>query len=164
MIAWIFAKEEYTGLYHRYFSEFISEWFKNGKDLIDSISAMISPYAEKGPMKFCTYEEFETGVSTLKEFSLLRAESIDGQLNGRIGSTSGAQQSDELIDAGDVQGEFPTDSDGQTPRINGNPSGAGLQSVAGQSENPASTWIWTTASAGVLTAGIAFALVFRRRK
>lgn len=105
MIAWIFSSEEYTELYHRYFSEFISEWFESGnfENMIDSVSSMISPYIEKDPSKFCTYEEFETGVSNLKEFCLLRAESVEGQLNGHIGSTSDTQQSGELVDAGDLQ-------------------------------------------------------------
>ena len=105
MIAWIFANEEYTELYHQYFAEFISEYFDSGyfEEMIDSVSAMIAPYVEKDPTKFCTYEEFETGVSTLKEFCLLRAESITGQINGTIGSTSSTQSNDTLIDAGDLQ-------------------------------------------------------------
>lgn len=105
MIAWIFESEEYTELYHRYFSEFLSAWFKSGsfENLIDDVFSMISPYVEKDPTKFCTYEEFEKGVSTFKEFCFLRSESIEGQLCGNIGSTSAAQKSSELIDAGDLQ-------------------------------------------------------------
>lgn len=105
MIAWIFADEEYTELYHRYLSELISEFFNSGdfENMIDGVYDMISPYVEKDPTKFYTYEEFKTGVSTLKEFCLLRAESIEGQLNGSISSTAGAGQSDELVDAGDLQ-------------------------------------------------------------
>ena len=105
MIAWIFENEKYTELYHQYFSEFISEYFDSGyfEEMIDSVSAMIVPFVEKDPTKFCTYEEFETGVSTLKEFCLLRAESITGQLDGTIGSTSSTQSNDTLIDAGDIQ-------------------------------------------------------------
>lgn len=45
---------------------------------------MISPYLEKDPTKFCTYEEFKEGITTLKEFCTLRAESIHGQLDGSI--------------------------------------------------------------------------------
>ncbi len=105
MIAWIFANEEYTERYHRYFSEFLSEWFDNGtfENMIDGVFAMISPYVEKDPTKFCTYEEFITGVSTLRKFCLLRAESIKGQLNGTIGSTSETQKKETLIDADDLQ-------------------------------------------------------------
>ena len=60
-------------------------------------------YVEKDPTKFCTYNEFKTGIYTLKEFCLLRAESISGQLDGTIGSTSDTQESDTLIDAGEMQ-------------------------------------------------------------
>ena len=105
MIAWIFADEEYTELYHKYFSEFIEEYFESGyfETMIDEVSAMIAPYVEKDPTKFCTYEEFETGISTLREFCLLRAESVRAQLDGSIGTTSDSQESDTLIDAGDLQ-------------------------------------------------------------
>ncbi|MDO4311938.1 MAG: CotH kinase family protein [Eubacteriales bacterium] len=104
MIAWIFADETYTDLYHEYFAEFISEYFDSGyfSEMIDTVSSMIAPYVESDPTKFCTYEEFETGISTLKEFCLLRAESINGQLDGAIGSTSDTQSSDTLIDAGSL--------------------------------------------------------------
>ncbi len=96
MLAWIFNNEEYTKLYHQYFAEFISEYFDSGyfADMIDSVSEMISPYVEKDPTKFCTYEEFKTGSSTLKEFCLLRAQSVSGQLDGSIPSTSDEQSQD----------------------------------------------------------------------
>lgn len=105
MIAWIFNNEEYTELYHKYFSEFITSYFDSGyfAEMIDSVNAMISPYVEKDPTKFCTYEEFEKGIATLKEFCLLRAESISGQLEGTIGATSDTQKSETLIDTGDLQ-------------------------------------------------------------
>lgn len=105
MIAWIFASDEYTELYHKYFSEFISKYFDSGyfEEIIDSVKAMISPYVEKDPTKFCTYDEFEKGIDTLKEFCLLRAESVSCQLDGTIGSTSDTQKADTLIDAGDIQ-------------------------------------------------------------
>lgn len=105
MIAWIFANEEYTELYHQYFSEFISDYFDSGKftEMIDSVKAMISPYVEDDPTKFCTTDEFETGIDTLKEFCLLRAESIRGQLNGSIGSTSDTQDESTFVDTGDLE-------------------------------------------------------------
>lgn len=104
MLAWILENQEYTDLYHRYFAEFIVEYFDSGyfEEMFDNVSSMIAPYVEKDPTKFCTYEEFETGTSTLREFCLLRAESISGQLNGTIGSTSDTQSTDTLIDAGEM--------------------------------------------------------------
>lgn len=105
MLAWIFSSEEYTEMYHQYFSQFISEYFDSGyfEEMMDTVSSMIAPYVEKDPTKFCTYEEFNTGISTLKEFCLLRAQSINGQLNGTIGSTSETQSEDTLIDAGNIE-------------------------------------------------------------
>ena len=103
MLAWIFSDEEYTELYHAYFAEFISSFFDSGyfEQIMDDVYELISPYVEKDPTKFCTYDEFVTGFNTLKEFCLLRAESITGQLNGTIPSTSEGQQEDpsSLIDA-----------------------------------------------------------------
>ena len=70
---------------------------------MEQVSSMIAPYVEKDPTKFCTYEEFEKGVATLKEFCMLRAESVCDQLEGKIGATSETQEADTLIDAGDMQ-------------------------------------------------------------
>ncbi len=105
MLSWIFENEEYTKLYHQYFSEFIDIYFENGyfENMIDNIKKMISPYVEKDPTKFCTFEEFEKGISTLCEFCILRAESVSDQLNGTISATSENRESDTLVDAGDLQ-------------------------------------------------------------
>ena len=126
MIAWIFNNEEYTQLYHKCFSEFITSYFDSGyfAEMIDNVNAMISPYVEKDPTKFCTYEEFEKGIATLKEFCLLRAESISGQLDGTIGATSDTQKSETLIDAGDLQindmGSMGNTMGGGKDKFNGN--------------------------------------------
>ncbi|MCR5344966.1 MAG: CotH kinase family protein [Lachnospiraceae bacterium] len=106
MIAWIFNNEEYLELYHQYFSEFIEEYFESGyvSELIDSTYEMIASYVESDPTKFCTYEEFTEGVAALKEFCELRAESVRGQLDGIIPSTSEGQSADKsaFIDASDL--------------------------------------------------------------
>ncbi len=106
MIAWIFNDEEYTEMYHQYFAEFLTTCFESGyfAELVDSTTELIAPYVEKDPGKFCTYDEFVKGVATIKEFCLLRAESVDGQLKGTIPSTSEAQASDRstLVDASTI--------------------------------------------------------------
>lgn len=105
MLAWIFNNEEYTQMYHEYFKEFITEIFDSGvfSDIMDSTKELISPYVEADPTKFCTYDEFITGIDTLKEFCLLRAESVTGQLEGTIGSTTEEQQSNEnFVDASGI--------------------------------------------------------------
>lgn len=111
MLAWIFNNEEYTEMYHRYFQEFLDSHFADGsfsnsyfEEMISSVKEMIAPYVEKDPTKFCSYEEFEKGSDTLKQFCLLRAESIRGQLAGTIPSTSEGQQQDKtaLVDASGI--------------------------------------------------------------
>lgn len=96
MLAWIFSDEEYTELYHEALSEFIANYFESGYfgEEIDRVTALISPYVEKDPTKFCTYDEFTEGAAALKEFCTLRAESVRGQLDGTIPSTSDAQSED----------------------------------------------------------------------
>ena len=99
IIDWIFSSEEYTELYHQYFAEFIEQ--TDFAQLIDTTAALIAPYVEKDPSKFYTYADFEKGVAVMREFCLLREESVQGQLDGVIPSTSSGQksQSATLVDA-----------------------------------------------------------------
>ncbi len=104
MAAWIFSDEKYTALYHQYYSEFLQSAQEGLADTIAQTAALIAPYVEKDPTKFCTMEEFETGVDTLQTFCALRLESIHGQLEGTIPSTTDGQQQDSssLIDASGI--------------------------------------------------------------
>ena len=102
MVAWIFADETYTQLYHQYFSEFLEQ--VDLSQMIRETETLIAPYVEKDPTKFCTYEEFETGVDAIEQFCELRAESVKGQLEGTIPSTTDGQSADDanLVDASDL--------------------------------------------------------------
>lgn len=106
MLAWIFDNEEYTELYHQYFGSFISGYVDSGyfEEQIEKTIALIAPYVEQDPTKFCTFEEFETGSAALKAFCLLRAESVKGQLSGEIPSTAEGQRQDgsALVSADDL--------------------------------------------------------------
>lgn len=92
MIAWIFSSEEFLARYHEVFAEYMT-YFNSGEfaEMFDNAVGLISPYVEKDPTAFCTFEEFIKGSGELREFCLLRAESITGQLNGDIARTSEAQ-------------------------------------------------------------------------
>lgn len=96
MVGWIFSDESYTELYHGYYNAFIEKFFDSGwlEKLIDDTAELIAPYVEKDPTKFCTYEAFLTGVDTIQTYCLLRAESVRGQLDGTIPSTSEGQSAD----------------------------------------------------------------------
>ena len=99
MVAWIFDSEEYTQQYHELFSEFLGS--VDISELVTETAALIDEYVEKDPTKFCTYEEFEKCVAAIKEFCTLRTESVLGQLDGSIPSTTDGQSSDSssLVDA-----------------------------------------------------------------
>ena len=107
MVAWIFQDESYTRLYHQYFSQFLTDFFDSGvlEERIDATAALLAPYVQQDPTKFCTYEEFQTAAETLKEFCSLRAQSIAGQLAGTIPATSEGQAADSsaLIDAAGLE-------------------------------------------------------------
>lgn len=102
MAGWIFSSDEYTEMYHEYFDEFLAE--VDITAIIDNAYGLISEYVEKDPTKFCTYEEFEKGVEVLLSFCQLRSESVKGQLDGTIPSTSEGQNADNsaLIDASSI--------------------------------------------------------------
>ena len=114
MVAWIFDSEEYTARYHELYAEFIETVFDSGwfEEELDRVTALIDSYVEADTNGFFTYDQFQTGVKALREFCLLRAESITGQLNGTIPSTSAGQTADSsaLVDASSVSlsdmGEF----------------------------------------------------------
>ena len=101
MQAWIFSDETYTQQYHQLFETFLDT--VECQSIIEETKQLIAPYVEQDPSKFCTYEEFETGVDALKSFCTLRAQSARGQLSGTIPSTSEGQSDDAaLVDTGDL--------------------------------------------------------------
>lgn len=102
MVGWIFSNDEYTEMYHEYFAEFLAE--VDITEIIDNAYRLIAEYVEKDPTKFCTYEEFEKGVDTLRAFCQLRSESVKAQLDGTIPSTTEGQNEDNsaLIDASSI--------------------------------------------------------------
>lgn len=102
MVGWIFSNETYTEMYHKKFSDFLAS--VNITEIIDNAYGLISEYVEKDPTKFCTYEEFEKGVKSLRTFCQLRTESVKGQLEGTIPSTTEGQNKDAsaLIDVSEI--------------------------------------------------------------
>ncbi len=106
MIAQLFANEEYLARYHSYLQVLMDEYFADGKfeARIDELDAMIRTYVENDPTAFCTYEQYQKAVETFKTLGNLRAQSIQGQLDGTVPSTTQGQKQkpDALIDAGGV--------------------------------------------------------------
>lgn len=78
MVNWIFESEEYTQQYHQYFSSFLNS--VDIVDIIDHAYDLIKDYVAKDPTAFYSYDEFELGVETIRQFCELRSESISMQL------------------------------------------------------------------------------------
>ncbi|GHU86688.1 hypothetical protein FACS189476_00330 [Spirochaetia bacterium] len=90
----LLADEGYLEKYHQLFGGFIRSYFDSGNFVksLDRTVALISPFVEKDPSAFCTYNDFLAAQKVLREFCLLRAESVKGQLEGTIASTNEGQQ------------------------------------------------------------------------
>ena len=85
MWSWILSDESYTELYHQYFEEFLG--MVDVQAIIDNAYNLIKSYVAKDPTAFYSYEQFETGVATMRQFCALRSESIFMQLeNGTTAS------------------------------------------------------------------------------
>lgn len=102
----LMKNNEYYAQYHAYFDHLISAYFESGyfESFVEETREMIAPYVEKDPTAFCSYEDFLLGVDTLKNFCLLRAESVRGQLEGTIPSTIAGQMEgkENFVDASSV--------------------------------------------------------------
>ncbi len=92
----LMKNSEYFAKYHEYFDMLISEYFESGyfAEFMAKEKTLISPYVEKDPTAFCSYDDFLLGFDTLTEFCNLRAESVRGQLDGKIPATIRGQQED----------------------------------------------------------------------
>ena len=101
---WIVSNENYLETYHSIFDSLISGYFESGKfeSEIDSLYEMLYPYVEKDPSAFYSADEFTTAYKTMKEFCLLRAESIRLQLNGNLSTKSDEQDSSNQVDASGI--------------------------------------------------------------
>ena len=101
---WIISNENYLETYHSIFDSLISGYFESGKfeAEIDSLYEMLYPYVEKDPSAFYSADEFTTAYKTMKEFCLLRAESIRLQLNGNLSTKSDEQDSSNQVDASGI--------------------------------------------------------------
>lgn len=123
MLNWIFENEEYTELYHQYFAELLNRVDIQG--MIDNTYDLIQSYVEKDPTAFYTYEEFELGVETLRQFCSLRSESISMQLeNGETTENMGYADASAitLSDMGSMngsRGDFGGDMPDRSERTDG---------------------------------------------
>lgn len=107
LLAQLFAVPEYLAAYHTYLQQLLDSYFANGaiEAKIAQLDALISPYVAADPSKFCTEADYHTAVSALTTLCSLRAQSVQGQLNGTVPSTTAGQTAnpEQLISAETLQ-------------------------------------------------------------
>jgi len=107
LINQLLTNPEYREKYHTYLQELMTNYFADGKweAKIEQLDALISDYVQNDQTAFCTFEEYKTAVETFKTLGNLRYQSIQGQLNGSIPSTTEEQSAnpEKLISAGDLR-------------------------------------------------------------
>ena len=99
----VLQNEEYKARYHEYYNKLVNEYLYGGKfeETYNRIAGQIDELVKTDPNSMYTYGEYLKGIEVLYDAVMLRAESIEGQLDGTIPSTSEGQEADssKLVDA-----------------------------------------------------------------
>ncbi len=102
----VLENDEYKARYHEYYSRLVNEYLYGGKfdETYNRIRTQIDSLVETDPNAMISYEDYIKGVDVFYDAIMLRAESIKGQLDGTIPSTSEGQKADssELIDSSGI--------------------------------------------------------------
>ena len=135
----LLENEEYLARYHAYLQQLVDEYVNGGRfdEVYDRIRNQIDSLVETDPTAFYPYDEYQTAAELLYETVKLRAESIDGQLDGTIPSTDEGQRQDSasLIDASHIDlaamGKFSmggsSDFKGRSDRMGSRPERDGVK-------------------------------------
>ena len=102
----LLENEEYLARYHEYLNELVENYVNGGEfeKTYERIRSQIDSLVETDPTAFYTYEEYEKAAQMLCQVVQLRADSVQGQLDGTIPSTDDGQKEDSssLIDGSDI--------------------------------------------------------------
>lgn len=103
----LLENEDYLSRYHEYLQQLTQEYVFGGRfeTVYQRIRSQIDALVKTDPSAFYTYEEYEAGAEMLYQTVILRAESIEGQINGTIPATDEGQRADSanLVDASEVE-------------------------------------------------------------
>lgn len=102
----VLEDEEYKARYHEYYNQLVEEYVYGGRfeETYNRIRTQIDELVKNDPNAMFTYEEYTNAANLLYEVIMLRTESIQGQLEGIIPTTSEGQKSDTtaLVDASHI--------------------------------------------------------------
>ena len=97
---------EYKEAYHNDLESAIASYFESGlyEKRIDQLDVLIGDYVKEDATAFYSYDEYRASLPVLKAFGRLRAQSIRGQLEGIIPSTTETQKNEQekLIQADSI--------------------------------------------------------------
>ena len=95
LVTALLSNEECLEQYHSVLYDLATFLTDGSMDtLITELADMIDESVQNDPTKECTYEDYLTAIETLRSFCTLRGESILGQLDGSIPSTTAGQSED----------------------------------------------------------------------
>ncbi len=102
----LLENEEYLERYHEYLRILTEEYADGGRfdEIYSRIRNQIDELVKEDPTAFYTYDEYNEAAQMLYDTVLLRAKSIEGQLDGTIPSTDEGQKSasSSFIDASEI--------------------------------------------------------------
>lgn len=118
----LLENDEYRERYHEYLRQLAEGYVKGGvfDESYTRIRSQIDPLVKTDPTAMYTYDEYQKAAEMLHKTVELRAESIEGQLDGKIPSTDKGQKKDSssLVDASDidvaVMGQFDMGGGGRS--------------------------------------------------
>lgn len=102
----VLENDEYKAQYHEYYRKLTEEYFGGGKfdETYSRIRTQIDDLVKTDPNAMYEYDEYTKAADLLYNTVMLRAESVTGQLDGTIASTSEGQRENPsaLTDASDI--------------------------------------------------------------
>ncbi|WP_342439705.1 CotH kinase family protein [Paenibacillus sp. FSL L8-0436] len=89
LVAKLLANEEYKTKYHEMIREMLDGYLQNDtfKARIQELDTMISSYVKADPSAFYTFEQYESGITSVETFMSTMASSVSQQLDGTIPSS-----------------------------------------------------------------------------
>ncbi|WP_342565762.1 CotH kinase family protein [Paenibacillus sp. FSL R7-0345] len=89
LVAKLLANDEYKAKYHAIIQQMIDGYLQDDtfQARMDELDAMISSYVKADPSAFYTFEQYESGVQSVKTFMSTMAASVSGQLDGTIAAS-----------------------------------------------------------------------------
>lgn len=102
----LLENETYLEQYHAYLRQLVEEYVFGGQfeEFYNRMRGQLDDLVADDPTAFYSSEEYDDAAQTLYQVVTLRAQSIQGQLDGTIPSTQSGQREDPsaLVDTGDL--------------------------------------------------------------